>query len=109
MAYDQELAERIRAVIGNPASLTEREMFGGVGFMIHGNMAVGVIENDLMVRIAKDQTDQLLAEPGARVFDFTGRPMKGWLLVGSKGFSTDQAFEQWVRRGVEYALSLPAK
>lgn len=109
MAYDNELAARIRTAIGNPPGLTEREMFGGVGFMVRGNMAVGVIGNELMVRIAKDQTDRLLAEPGARIFDFTGRAMKGWLMVGSKGFPTDQAFERWVERGVAFALSLPAK
>lgn len=109
MAYSQALADRIRAVLGDQPELTEREMFGGVGFMVQGNMAVGVIGDELMVRIDKQETEDALAEPGTRIFDFTGRPMKGWLMVGSEGTSSDQDFERWVQRGLNYALSLPAK
>lgn len=109
MAYDKQLAARIRAAIGKPPQLTEREMFGGMGFMVQGNMAVGVIGDELMVRIAKEDTETLLAQPGTRIFDFTGRPMKGWLLVGTKGLTSEAAFEAWVQRGLDYALSLPAK
>lgn len=109
MAYSQALADRIRAVIGDPPALTEREMFGGVGFMVQGNMAVGVVGEELMVRIDKQETEHALGEPGTRIFDFTGRPMKGWVMVASEGYSSDQDFERWVQRGVDYALSLPAK
>lgn len=109
MAYDNALADRIRTAVGDRAGLTEREMFGGIGFMLQGNMAVGVLGDELMVRIDKQETEQALAEPGARTFDFTGRPMKGWVMVSAEGFSNDQAFERWVLRGVEYASSLPAK
>lgn len=109
MAYSKELADRIRTVLGDQVGLTEREMFGGVGFMVQGNVAVGVIGDDLMVRIDKQETERALDEPGARIFDFTGRPMKGWLMVGGEGLSTDQEFKRWVQRGVDYASSLPAK
>lgn len=109
MSYERALADRIRAVIGHPPDLTEREMFGGIGFMVRGNMAVGVVGDELMVRVDRKHTEQLLTEPGARFFDFTGRPMKGWLMVGGEGLATEQSFQQWVQRGVEYASSLPAK
>ena len=109
MAYDHKLADRIRATIGEQPELTEREMFGGIGFMLQGNMAVGVIGEELLVRVEKSQTDELLEEPGTRVFDFSGRPMKGWVMVNSEGFTGDQDFQDWLQRGVNYALSLPAK
>lgn len=109
MAYDKDLADRIRQIIGSPPGLSEKEMFGGIGFMVQGNMAVGVIGDELMVRIAKQDTDQALGEPGTRVFDFTGRPMKGWVMVNQQGYAGDQEFASWVQRGVDYALSLPAK
>ncbi|MFQ5921599.1 MAG: TfoX/Sxy family protein [Anaerolineales bacterium] len=109
MAYSEELADRIRDVIGIPPELVEKEMFGGVGFLVQGNMAVGVLGDELMVRIDKAATDELLEEPGTRTFDFTGRPMKGWVMVGDPGISTQESLNQWVQQGVEYALSLPAK
>ena len=109
MAYSTELAERIRGVIGKPPELVEKEMFGGMGFMVQGNMAVGVIGAELMVRVDKDATAQALEEPGAHVFDFTGQPMKGWVMVGDVGISTEEGLTQWVQQGVDYALSLPAK
>ncbi len=109
MAYDQELAERIRTVIGELPDLSEREMFGGIGFMVQGNMAVGVIGDELLVRVEKAETDTLLAEPGTRVFDFSGRAMKGWVMVNSDGFAGDPEFKGWVQRGIEFAMSLPAK
>ena len=109
MAYSTELADRIRGVIGNPPELVERQMFGGIGFMVQGNMAVGVIEDELMVRIDKAATDAALEKPGAHVFDFTGRPMKGWVMVGEPGITADDDLDMWVQQGVDYALSLPAK
>ncbi|MFQ5941969.1 MAG: TfoX/Sxy family protein [Anaerolineales bacterium] len=109
MAYSDELADRIRGVIGTPPDLVEREMFGGIGFMVQGNMAVGVIGDEMMVRLAKDETDDALQEPGARIFDFTGRPMRGWVMVGDPGITTEEGLDQWVQRGVDFALSLPAK
>ena len=109
MAYSEDLAERIRDVIGTPPELAEKVMFGGVGFMVQGNMAVGVIGDELMVHIDKAATDEALTKRGARTFDFTGRPMKGWVMVGEPGISTEEGLNLWVQQGVEYASSLPAK
>lgn len=109
MAYSEELADRIRDVIGTPPELAEKLMFGGVGFMVQGNMAVGIIGDELMVRIDKAATDEALTKPGTRVFDFTGRPMKGWVMVGESGIATQEGLNHWVQQGVEYASSLPAK
>ena len=109
MAYDAELADRVRGVIGKPPQLVEKEMFGGIAFMVQGNMAVGVIDDELMVRIDKEETDAALEEPGTRIFDFTGRPMKGWVMVGEPGIASEEGLSGWVERGLDYALSLPAK
>jgi len=109
MAYNQHLADDIRARIGNHPSLTEREMFGGIAFMIGGNMAVGVSGDELMVRVGKDAHDQAVAKPGARIFDLSARPMRGWVVVAPKGFATDAALDAWVDQGVAYAETLPPK
>ena len=109
MAYDVKLADRIRKAIGKQPKLTEREMFGGIGFMLRGNMACGVIGDELMVRIAKEATESTLKEAGARIFDFSGRPSPGWILVNQSVLTKPAYLRAWVKRGVEYALSLPAK
>jgi len=109
MAYDKQLADRIRKTLGKQPKLTEREMFGGIGFMLRGNMACGVIGEELMVRIAKEATEATLKEPGARIFDFSGRPSPGWILVNQRVLAKPAQLRAWVKRGVEYALSLPAK
>jgi TfoX/Sxy family transcriptional regulator of competence genes len=84
-------------------------MFGGLAIMLDGNMAVGVSGNDLMVRTDPAQQDALLAEPGARPFDLTGRPMKGWLVVDADGLAEDADLRRWIERGVAFARSLPPK
>jgi TfoX/Sxy family transcriptional regulator of competence genes len=84
-------------------------MFGGIAFMLKGNMCCGVHGAELIVRVEPAQTDQLLAETGARPFDLTGRPMKGWLLVEPDGLRLEAAFDSWIRRAVRYAESLPPK
>jgi hypothetical protein len=109
VAYDHQLADDLRARVSNRPGVTEREMFGGVAFMIRGNMAVGVIGDDLMVRVGKEAHDEALGLPGTRVFDFTGRPMAGWVVVAREGFVGDDDLDAWVRRGVTYAESLPPK
>jgi TfoX/Sxy family transcriptional regulator of competence genes len=109
MAYDQRLADDVRARIGDRPDLTEREMFGGIAFMIGGNMAVGVSGDELMVRIGKEAHDDLVTEPGARTFDMSARPMRGWLSVSAEGFGTDASLDSWIGRGVSYAESLPPK
>ena len=109
MAYDKKLADRIRKALSKQPKLTEREMFGGIGFMLRGNMACGVIADEMMVRIAKEETDSAIKEPGARIFDFSGRPSPGWILVHQSVLTKPAEIRGWVKRGVEYALSLPAK
>ena len=84
-------------------------MFGGIAFMLSGNMAVGVNKDDLMVRIDPDDHDEALAQPGVRVFDMTGRPMKGWILVAPEATEDDTDLQRWVEAGLDFAGSLPPK
>jgi hypothetical protein len=84
-------------------------MFGGLAFLVQGNMACGVRGEDLIVRLAADAAESVQDEPGVRPFDLTGRPMKGWLLVGGDGHAEDDDLRRWVDRGVAYAASLPPK
>jgi TfoX/Sxy family transcriptional regulator of competence genes len=110
MAYDEDLAGRIRELIGAEAGLTEQKMFGGLAFLIGGNMAVGVSgQGGLMVRVDPEETEGLTAKQHARPFEMRGREMKGWLRVDAEGVRTKRQLEPWVRRGVAYARSLPPK
>lgn len=109
MAYNQGLADDVRSRIGNHLDLTEKEMFGGIAFMIGGNMAVGVSGDELMVRVGKEAHDQAVAKPGARIFDLSARPMRGWVVVAPEGLDTDAALDAWIDQGVAFAESLPPK
>ena len=109
MAYDERLAERVRAILAGRDAFTERKMFGGIGFMLAGNMATGVINDDLIVRLDPEEYETALDEPGAREFDVTGRPMAGWLLVAPDATREDAGLRRWVGRGAAFALSLPPK
>jgi hypothetical protein len=109
MAYDEGLATRVREVLGEQPGLVEKKMFGGLAFLLHGNMACGVRGEDLIVRVAAEAADAALGEPGTRPFDLTGRPMKGWLLVDADGHAEDEDLRRWVGRGLAYASSLPPK
>ena len=109
MAYDKALAGRIRLLLAAKPSLTERKMFGGIGYMLHGNMACGVQKDRLIVRVGPDRYDKSLAEPYADVFDMTGRPMRGWVTIDPLGYESDAALSDWVNQGVTFAQSLPPK
>jgi TfoX/Sxy family transcriptional regulator of competence genes len=109
MAYDEVLASRIRDRIGDHRALTEKPMFGGLAFMIGGNMAVGVHHDELMVRVGKDTHDEAVARPGARIFDLSSKPMRGWIVVAPAGFTDDDELDDWVERGRRYAEGLPPK
>lgn len=109
MAYDEGLAERIRDLLAPRSDLTERKMFGGIAFMIGGNMAVGVIGENLMVRLDPGDAEKALAEPNTHPMDFTGRPMKNMIYVGPAGTSDDEALASWVDAGAGFAASLPPK
>jgi TfoX/Sxy family transcriptional regulator of competence genes len=109
MTYDEGLAERIRARLGGDPAIAEKRMFGGLAFLHEGNMAVGVIGDDLMVRVGPDATDAALARPGARAFDFTGRPMRGWVVVAASALAEDEALDAWIDQGHACAAALPPK
>ncbi|MDQ6650200.1 MAG: TfoX/Sxy family protein [Actinomycetota bacterium] len=110
MAYDEELAQRIRTLLPDEP-VTEKQMFGGLAFLLHGNMSVAASgQGGLMVRIDPVRTDELLAEPGADTFEMGGRgSMKGWLRVDAAVLDDDEVLAAWVTRGLDYARSLPPK
>lgn len=109
MAYDEDLAQRIREVMVDLTGYEEKKMFGGVGFMLQGNMACGVHKDDLIVRLGPDKYEEALEEPFVRPFDLTGRPMKGWVYISPDGVESDHDLKRWVQRGVDFALTLPPK
>src|SRR5688572_11756697 len=109
MAYDEGLAERVRGVLEERGPVSERRMFGGLAFLVRGHMAVGIVKDELMVRVGPEAYAHALSEPHARAMDFTGRPMKGLLFVSPEGLESDTDLERWIERGFGYAASLPAK
>jgi TfoX/Sxy family transcriptional regulator of competence genes len=110
MAYDEDLANRIRALVRAEDGLTEMRMFGGLAFLINGNMAVAASgQGGLLLRIDPAQTEQLVAEPHASPFEMRGKSMNGWLRIDPAGLGTARGLKQWVARGVAYARSLPPK
>jgi len=109
MAYDEGLAQRIREAMADEPGVVEKQMFGGIAFLLGGNMSVGVIGDEMCVRVGPAAYDAALSEPGARLFDFSGRPMKGWVMVGAEGIDDEDAFAGWVARGAAFARSLPPK
>lgn len=109
MAYDEMLAQRVRTELSRRRGITEKKMFGGIAFMVNGNMACGVLGEDLMVRVGPDAYEDALQMTGAREMRFTGRPMKGMVYVSPKGYRRKTSFEAWIARGLSYAKSLPAK
>lgn len=110
MAYDEDLAHRVRGLIAEGCDATERRMFGGLAFLVDGNMSVAASgQGGLMVRVDPDDTEALLTRPHARPFEMRGRAMRGWLRVEPEGVRTKGQLEPWVKRGVAYARSLPPK
>lgn len=109
MAYDEALAERIRSVLAGRQDVTEQKMFGGIVFMIGGRMAVGVVHDDLMVRVGRDAHDDAVAHPHVRPMDFTGRPTQGFVYVAPAGVAGDPELQRWVEAGASFAASLPSK
>ncbi len=109
MAYDEALARRVRTAIGDKRGVTEREMFGGLAFMLRGNMFVGVLQRSLMARVGPQQYEHALALPGARQMDFTGRPMRGYVFVDAEALKVGADLKRWVRLCADFAATLPAK
>lgn len=110
MAYDEDLANRVRELVLTEEGVTEKRMFGGLAFLIGGNMSVSVSgQGGLLLRVDPAETDALLGKPHAHPFEMRGRVMQGWLRVDAEGLRTKRQLERWVARGVAYARSLPAK
>jgi TfoX/Sxy family transcriptional regulator of competence genes len=110
MAYDEELADRIRELVGDEPQLTEQKMFGGLAFLIGGNMAIGASgQGGVLVRVDPEESDRLVATTSARPMEMRGREMRGWLRVEADEVSTKRELAKWVKLGTAYARSLPAK
>ena len=109
MAYDEGLAERVRELLSLRSGLTEKKMFGGIAWMLDGNMACGVTGDELLVRVAPDDRERALAEEHTRGFDMTGRPMTGFICVTPPGVGDDRSLAGWVDLGADFATSLPSK
>ncbi len=109
VAYDEQLAERVRDALSGREAISERKMFGGIAFMLAGNMAVGVTNDDLMVRLGAEDVEAALAEPHVRPMDFTGKPLKGFVFVSPEATATDEGLAGWVDAGADFAASLPPK
>lgn len=109
MAFDEALADRVREALAPRSEVSERRMFGGIAFMIAGNMACGVIGEDLMIRLGAEDAERALAEPHVRPMDFTGKPMKTAIYVDPEGTADDESLASWVEAGADLAASLPPK
>lgn len=109
MAYDETVAKRVRSALGKTPDVVEKRMFGGIAFMLRGNMCCGVIGDRLMLRVGPGGYEAALSRPHARPMDFTGRPMKGLVYVDPAGFASTGDLEEWIAKAMEFALSLPAK
>jgi hypothetical protein len=110
MPVDQDFANRIREELADVDGITEKAMFGGLAFLLHGNMAVGIMSTgDLMVRVGPDATEEALSKPHTRLFEMRGRSMTGWVIVALEGVKTKRQLGPWVKRGVAFASSLAPK
>ena len=109
MPYSKSLAARIRQALAQRNGIVEKNMFGGVAFMLHGNMLIGVWKDTLIVHLGPEQGAQALSEPNVKEFDVTGRPMKGWVMVEPDGIENDGPLGDWIRRAEEYIVTLPTK
>lgn len=109
MTYDEKLAERIRRALPPTSMITDKKMFGGLAFLLDGKMVVGVVGSELMARVGPAAYEAALAQPHARPMDFTGRPLTGFVFVGSAGVRTTAAVETWVRRALTFVETLPSK
>jgi TfoX/Sxy family transcriptional regulator of competence genes len=109
MAFDEGLADRARAILRERVEAGERRMFGGLAFMVHGHMACGIMKDELMVRVGAEAHGESLAQPHARPMDFTGKPMRGFVIVGAEGLRSRADLAAWVERGLSYVSTLAPK
>jgi len=109
MAYNKQTAERVRNLMADQPGFVEKKMFGGVGFLLHGNMACGVNKEHLVVRVGPDNYSDAVMRPHAHPFDITGREMKGWVMISPTGYANETDLTEWVQSGIDFALTLPPK
>lgn len=109
MPYDEATADRVRCALRRAQGLSEKKMFGGIAFLIHGHMACGVLEKSLVLRLGNEGAEKALSEKHVRPMDFTGKPMKSMVYVDPAGFRDDDALRNWLRRALALARSLPPK
>ena len=109
MAYDEALAERVRSLVTARSEVTERKMFGGITWMLGGNMACGVMGEDLCVKLSVEDAERALTEPGTRPFEMSGRPAKAFVVVAGSAVAEDAELARWVDAGADHAASLPRK
>jgi len=109
MAYNELMAERIRERLVKNPGFIQRKMFGGVCYLLNGNMACGILNDEVIVRVGKDAYQDALAMPHTREFDTTGRAMTGWVMVSPDGYQSDAQLEAWLQKGIDFAMSLPPK
>jgi TfoX N-terminal domain len=109
MAFREALAERIRKALARKSGVGEKKMFGGVCFLLHGNLLAGVWKDSLVARLGPDEGEAALREPHVREFDITGRPMRNWVLVGPEGVEGDDQLRVWIERATKFVRTLPKK
>jgi TfoX/Sxy family transcriptional regulator of competence genes len=109
MPFDQSLADRVRKGLARRKNVESKKMFGGLGFLLNGNLLVGVMGGSLIVRVGPDEYDYALLEPHVKVFDFTGKPLKGWVVVHPAGLADDEHLSGWLRRALTFVGKLPPK
>lgn len=109
MAFDEDLAARIRKALARKKGIEEKKMFGGIGFLLNGNMLVGVWKNSMIVRLGPEQAEEALLEPHVGEFNITRKAMKGWIMVEAEGVADGAAVKEWVQRATKFVGKLPAK
>ena len=109
MPYSQSLARRVRELVEKRRGFSEKKMFGGVGFLLHGNMCVGIWQNSLIARVGAEAYDAALTAPHVAEFDITGRPMKGWVMIEADGLETDKQLNAWIEQAIDFVKALPKK
>jgi len=109
MAYDKGLAQRVREVLEEEPGFDEKKMFGGLCFLLFGNMVCGIISEDLIVRVGADKYEEMLKMPHTRKFDLTGKPLKGWVMVLAEALDDDDELKEWLQRAVSFVHTLPKK
>lgn len=109
MAFDEHTAQRVRDILAEECVANEKRMFGGLAFMVNGHMCCGIVGQDLVVRIEPDEHQKALSHPHVRAMDFTGRPMKGFVYLSPPGYRTKEELRKWVRKGLRFVSSRPAR